>query len=203
MNRSGTPHKDWFGAKPIPKPGDGLGIHLHTLIDGHPGGPRLDTWCVTLPVMPGRRARDDVPSSLHPLAYDALLACRIFRVDASSRQIADHFITKAAVHARAGGQLRALDARSFTTSTADGELGELHGMHLGDGRHQREKIRKGRELLHDLGAWPWVLFEAGKPSRTWWKLADVGAALDEWSELGRTPGLVVLWPGLESPQPAA
>lgn len=179
------------------------GAFLRDLADAHPGAPRLNTWAGPLLVLPSRRA-EAVPSRLHPLAKEALLACRVFYVDRTCREVSDHFIEKAAKNKHAGGQLRALDRAVWRDlyGVSDSMLSKHHQMDAGDpfGRHQRSKCQQGRVLLNELGAWPWVLFPNGKLPRNWWTLEVPQAALLEWTQLGRARyAITVSWPGLETP----
>jgi hypothetical protein len=47
--------------------------------------------------------------------------------------------------------------------------------------HSAERlVRQGRELLHDLGAWPWALCERGRLPARWWEQGRFAQALALW-----------------------
>ncbi len=47
-------------------------------------------------------------------------------------------------------------------------------------RAARSARSVGRQLLHDLGAWPWVCVVNGELAGEWWTEAAVGWRLEEW-----------------------
>jgi hypothetical protein len=76
---------------------------------------------------------------------------------------------------------RACDLEGLTTSQVVGRDGMSDAINVDNlARTVRGERRRGRELLHALGALPWAAFSVGTLPQDWWETAAFRNALAEW-----------------------